>query len=259
MWIKLSKWSTWQNYVHGALEMEQFSFATPRADFPVKWAAGAFVLFADSNPSFAAFNLVEDGAQLSINSSNKPSDTSIMCSAVGNCVSKHNAVTHCAFISGTKSLFESVFPYKDSAQYPMCSVLNSFLLQLWNIKFKLKRVIPNAVADVFPSGTNCINHVPGGNSTLDSQNSWLPHIETAWLGPAELWSSPPSVTAHMLLHQPVRLTLTWQRRGRKASPLPPPESCESVSSLPRTKPALSVANKCRGRTAARPSATSHIW
>lgn len=67
---------------------------------------------------FAAFNPVEDGAQLSINSSNKPSDTSIMCSAVANCVPKHNAATRCAFISGTKSLSESVFPYKESTQHP---------------------------------------------------------------------------------------------------------------------------------------------
>lgn len=58
------------------------SFATLKTDFPVKWAAGAFVLFIDSNPSFAALNLAEDRAQLSINSSNKPSDTSIMCLAL---------------------------------------------------------------------------------------------------------------------------------------------------------------------------------
>lgn len=82
MWIKLSKWSTWQNYVDGVLEMEQFPFATPMTDFPVKWTAGAFVLFIDSNPSFAALNLAEDRAQLSINSSNEPSDTSIMCLAL---------------------------------------------------------------------------------------------------------------------------------------------------------------------------------
>lgn len=54
------------------------SCATSKSDFPVKWAAGAFVLFTDSNPSFAALNLAEDRAQLSINSSNKPSDTSII-------------------------------------------------------------------------------------------------------------------------------------------------------------------------------------
>lgn len=77
MWIKLSKWSTWQNYVNGVLEMEQFPFESLMTDFPVKWTAGAFVLFIDSNPSFAALNLAEDRAQLSINSSNKPSDTSI--------------------------------------------------------------------------------------------------------------------------------------------------------------------------------------
>lgn len=85
MQIKLSKWSTWQNYVNGAGEMEQFPFATLMTDFPVKWAAGAFMLFSDSNPSFAALNLVEDRAQLSINSSNKPSDTSIMRLALVHC------------------------------------------------------------------------------------------------------------------------------------------------------------------------------
>lgn len=58
------------------------SFATLMTDFPVKWTPGAFVLFIDSNPSFAALNLAEDRAQLSINSSNKPSDTSIMCLAL---------------------------------------------------------------------------------------------------------------------------------------------------------------------------------
>lgn len=55
------------------------SFATLMTDFPVKWMASAFVPFIDSNPSFTALNLAEDRAQLSINSSNKPSDTSIMC------------------------------------------------------------------------------------------------------------------------------------------------------------------------------------
>lgn len=50
-----------------------------KLDFPLKWAAGAFVLFIDSNPSFAALNLAENRAQLSINSSNRASDTSIMC------------------------------------------------------------------------------------------------------------------------------------------------------------------------------------
>lgn len=58
------------------------SFATLMTDFPVKWTPGAFVLFIDSNPSFAALNLTEERAQLSINSSNKPSDTSIMCLAL---------------------------------------------------------------------------------------------------------------------------------------------------------------------------------
>lgn len=52
-----------------------------KTDFPVKRAAGAFVLFIDSNPSFVALNLAEDTAQLSINSSNRPCDTSIICSA----------------------------------------------------------------------------------------------------------------------------------------------------------------------------------
>lgn len=54
------------------------SFATLMIDFPVKWASGAFVLFIDSNPSFAALNLTENRARLSINVSKKPSDTSIM-------------------------------------------------------------------------------------------------------------------------------------------------------------------------------------
>lgn len=52
-----------------------------KTDFPVKRAAGAFVLFIDSNPSFVALNLAEDTAQLSINSSNRPCDTSIIRSA----------------------------------------------------------------------------------------------------------------------------------------------------------------------------------
>lgn len=58
------------------------SFATLMTDFPVKWTAGAFVLFIDSKPSFAALNLAKDVAQLSINSSNKPCDTSIMSLAL---------------------------------------------------------------------------------------------------------------------------------------------------------------------------------
>lgn len=62
------------------------SFATLMTDFPVKWTASAFVLFIDSNPSFTALNLAEDRAQLSINSSNKPSDTSIMCFCLSDCV-----------------------------------------------------------------------------------------------------------------------------------------------------------------------------
>lgn len=86
MWIKLSKWSTWQNYANGVLGLEQFPLQLWKTDFPVKWAAGAFVLFIDSNPSFAALNLAEDGAQLSINSSNRPSDTSIMRLALARCV-----------------------------------------------------------------------------------------------------------------------------------------------------------------------------
>lgn len=86
MWIKLSKWSTWQNYANGVLGLEQFALQLWKTDFPVKWAAGAFVLFIDSNPSFAALNLTEDRAQLSINSSNRPSDTSIMCLALARCV-----------------------------------------------------------------------------------------------------------------------------------------------------------------------------
>lgn len=62
------------------------SFATLMTDFPVKWRTSAFVLFIDSNPSFTALNLAEDRAQLSINSSNKPSDTSIMCFCLSDCV-----------------------------------------------------------------------------------------------------------------------------------------------------------------------------
>lgn len=54
------------------------SFAALMSDFPVKWVAGALVPFSDSNLSFAALNLAEDRAQLSINSSDRPSDTSIM-------------------------------------------------------------------------------------------------------------------------------------------------------------------------------------
>lgn len=98
------------------------SFATLMTDFPVKWTAGAFVLFIDSNPSFAALNLAEDRAQLSINSSNKPSDTSIICLALAHCVlfflsktqtanyvSNHNGEAHYAFISGKKRSFTNLF------------------------------------------------------------------------------------------------------------------------------------------------------
>lgn len=52
--------------------------AVEKADsFPVKCAAGAFVPFTGANPSFAALNRPADGARLSINSSNRSSDTSI--------------------------------------------------------------------------------------------------------------------------------------------------------------------------------------
>lgn len=78
----------------------KISFASLMTDFPVNWTAGAFVLFIDNNPSFGALNLVEDKAQLSINSSNRPCDTSIICLA--NYISNHNARAHQAFISEKK-------------------------------------------------------------------------------------------------------------------------------------------------------------
>lgn len=74
MWIKLSKWSTWQNYVNVVLEMEQFPLQLWWLIFQLSERLVRFVLFTDSNQSFTALNLAEDRAQLSINSSNKPSD-----------------------------------------------------------------------------------------------------------------------------------------------------------------------------------------
>ncbi len=55
------------------------SFATLSTHFPVKWAAGAFVLFIDGNLSFAALNLATDRAQFQLTCQTNPSDTSFMC------------------------------------------------------------------------------------------------------------------------------------------------------------------------------------
>ncbi len=59
----------------------------------------------------------------------------------------------------------------------------------------------------FPVQLITADRDPGDSS---AQSSWTVKLA----GRLEQGASPPSVTAHILLRQPIRLTLTWQQRDK---------------------------------------------
>lgn len=148
-----------------------------KTDFPVKRAAGAFVLFIDSNPSFVALNLAEDTAQLSINSSNRPCDTSII----------RSAPAHFGLFSPPPSSFKNI-----------------------QLHFKAHSAFAEAITpDICPQ-TNCINHVEEitpWNPTADDHCTESSVQLTRSAG----WDSKPRL--HTLLHQPIRQTSSRAAEG----------------------------------------------
>lgn len=178
-----------------------------KTDFPVKRAAGAFVLFIDSNPSFVALNLAEDTAQLSINSSNRPCDTSIICSAPA----------HFGLFPPTFLFQKHSITFQSTMSGTFCICRGDYTRYL-------------------PSETKCINHVEEitpRNPTADDRCTESSVRLTRSAG----WDSRPRL--HTLLHQPTRETSSRAAEGYlwpcDQRPLWTPWLCAANSGSVRTE------------------------